>query len=92
MKYQCSYCKKLYDWYDGVYDDPEERDVFINANCFVLRKFDPVPEADGERLTVNTVGGNLDDTVINLCPECMRGLLSKCCPTAESINCFDKSL
>lgn len=93
IMYKCCFCQKIYDWYDGLYENPEyksedalkaRRDgkeyaekpgVFINANSFILKKFCPLPDRENDKLIVDPADGNLEDLVINLCPDCMRKLL-----------------
>lgn len=53
----------------------EDSGVLINANAFVLKRFAPLPEYEGEEMEVDEADGNLEGAVINLCPDCMRKLL-----------------
>lgn len=69
--------------------DVNEIPTSINANCFVLKKHYPVPETVGEQLRLSNPEGNLKDTIINLCPDCMRELLLSIDPYNTSSNCFD---
>ena len=107
MKYQCCKCRKIYNWYDGVYQNPEydsfkamkakhnneeypESGIFIDANAFVLKKFEPVPEKEGEKFDeLEDPHGNLDGMIINLCEDCMRELLMNIYPENDNANCFE---
>ena len=89
MELKCCMCGKLYKWYDGVFEKADPKDgVFINANSIKFTHFDPIPEREGEKLEGSEIEGNLDGMYINLCEECIRALLLKCCPSSEGKNCF----
>lgn len=101
MKYQCSFCKKMYDWYEGVYENPSfesnkahkdgydvKPGVFVKANSFVLKSFQPIPGYSSEKLDVDEADGNLEGMVINLCSDCMRELLRTTYPSNEDRDCF----
>lgn len=76
IMYKCSFCKNVYDWYEGVHENPNGSGVFVKANSFILKSVDPIDvDEDG------AVGGTAQEcqeglnTYINLCPDCMRKLL-----------------
>jgi len=90
MKYRCCFCGKLYGWYQDVCKyEGEEFSTAITANSIMLKSFLPSPERNGEKQEVQEASGNLAGLIINLCPDCMRGLLSKCYPSdTRKWNCF----
>lgn len=105
VMYKCSFCEKTYEWYDGIYENPnydfterrkaeregkeysEEAGVFVNANSFVLKRFEPLPEKDGENFKAEEADGNLEGLYINICPDCMRKLLDNL--HLEGISAWD---
>ncbi len=90
MKYRCCFCGTLYDWYEDVCkDESKEFGTTITANSIMLKSFLPSPERNGEEQEVQEASGNLAGLIINLCPDCMRGLLTKCYPSGNGAwNCF----
>lgn len=67
----------------------EESGNYISANSIVLKCFLPSPEKSGEGQDVEEASGNLENLLINLCPDCMRELLTKCYPSdTGKRNCF----
>lgn len=85
-----------------AYDEAEERRLkvqgmtygeksgnYVTANSIVLKTFLPSPEKSGEEQEVEEASGNLENILINLCPDCMRELLTKCYPSDNGRhNCF----
>ena len=106
MKMQCCKCRKIYNWYEGVYQNPgynsfealkakrnnkeyPDSGIFIDANAFVLKKIEPVPDKEGQEFDEpKDPHGNLNGMIINLCEDCMRDLLMNIYPESENNNCF----
>lgn len=67
---------------------PVDSGTRIEANCFVLKQFHPVPDREGQEQSMQEANGNLDGLIINLCPDCMRKLLKQTKPDSMDIDCF----
>lgn len=67
-----------------------KKDNFESENDGAM--FNKYKRADGKSrvLLLYLILNNYNlDKVENLCPDCMRGLLMKCSPLEEDLNCFD---
>lgn len=73
IMYKCSFCNKIYEWYDVVYEDPKDKNsIYAKTNCLMLLHHPPV---EIEKTEVTNADGNLDNLHINICQDCMHKLL-----------------
>ncbi len=73
IMYKCSFCGKMYDWYDSIYEKPTDKSgIFVRANCLKLMYHAPV---DVKPTVIKDADGNLDGLYINLCEDCMYKFL-----------------
>ena len=83
--YKCSFCKKTYDWYEVVYEKPDDNSsVSARVNCLKLFFHEPVDENKTE---IKGADGNLHNLCINLCEDCMHKLLDNL--TICEMNAWD---
>lgn len=88
IMYKCCFCQKVYEWYDGLYENPRYN---FDERRKAERQGKEYPEKSGVFISANAIlleqvivnndnigVETLDDNMgvhINLCPDCMRKLL-----------------
>lgn len=73
IMYKCSFCNKIYDWYEVVYEnEKDENSIFVKANCFKLLYHAPL---EIEKTDLQNADGNLNNLCINVCPDCMHKII-----------------
>lgn len=66
----------------------ERSGCLINANSILFACHAPVPDKQSEIMDVEMAGENLENVVINICPDCMRKLLDNCNPSTDNFNAW----
>lgn len=103
IKYKCSFCNELYDWYDGLYENAEysfaderkaERqgaEYTVEKGVFISVNGFVLKRANpiDTNAEIQEADGNLQGLFINLCPDCMRKLLDKIKPESEFDSVWD---
>ncbi len=85
IMYKCCFCQNIYEWYDGLYENPKYN---FHDECTAKHQKKEYPEESGFYISANAillakvitddVGLNVEtlNTNINMCPDCMRKLLN----------------